>query len=72
MLTDKVTNDAELIHKMYGIDIRAKWFPVFCFRETFKTLNEEWINKYFKMEDIDYDVINNPEKHIIKKEGRFF
>ena len=29
MLTDKITNDAELIHKMYGIDIRAKWFPVF-------------------------------------------
>lgn len=29
MLTDKVTNDAELIHKMYGMDIRAKWFPVF-------------------------------------------
>ena len=23
MLTDKVTNDAELIHKMYGMDIRA-------------------------------------------------
>lgn len=24
MLTDKITNDAERIHKMYGIDIRAK------------------------------------------------
>lgn len=198
MLTDKVTNDAELIHKMYGIDIRAKWFPVFwvlshggaktitsiakeighshpsvsnivkemaarglvkekkdksdgrrnlivlsskgekmsetlieecadmaiaveslssatrndlwqaieewecllseeslldrvkevkkqreskhieivpykpCYQEAFKVLNEEWINKYFKMEDIDYKVINNPEKYIIEKGGNIF
>ena len=29
MLTDKITNDAELIYGMYGVDIRPKWFPVF-------------------------------------------
>lgn len=198
MLTDKVTNDAELIHKMYGIDIRAKWFPVFfvlshgeaktitaiakeighshpsvsnivkemvarglvketkdksdgrrnliilsskgkkmsetlieecddmavaveslssatrndlwqaieewecllsekslldrvkevkkqreskhikiepyksCYQEAFKSLNEEWINKYFKMEDADYKAVNNPEKYIIEKGGEIF
>lgn len=198
MLTDKVTNDAELIHKMYGIDIRAKWFPVFfvlshgeaktitsiakeighshpsvsnivkemaarglvketkdksdgrrnlivlsskgekmsetlieecadmaiaveslssatrndlwqaieewecllseeslldrvkevkrqreskyieivsykpCYQDAFKVLNEEWIKKYFKMEDIDYKVINNPGKYIIEKGGDIF
>lgn len=198
MLTDKVTNDAEQIHQMYGIDIRAKWFPVFfvlsdgeaktitsiakeighshpsvsnivkemvgrglvretkdksdgrrnlivlsskgkkmsetlieecadmavaveslssatrndlwqaieewecllseeslldrvkevkrqrenkyieivayqpCYQEAFKTLNEEWIKKYFKMEDIDYRVINDPEKYIIENGGEVF
>ena len=29
ILTDKITTDAEQIHQMYGIEIRAKWFPVF-------------------------------------------
>lgn len=29
MLTDKITNDAALIFRMYGVDIRPKWFPVF-------------------------------------------
>ena len=29
MLTDKITNDAELIYGMYGVDIRPKWFSVF-------------------------------------------
>ena len=195
MLTDKITNDAELIHKMYGIDIRAKWFPVFfvlshgeaktitaiakeighshpsvsnivkemvargiaketkdkadgrknlimlsskgekmseilteecfdmtvtiesilsathndlwraieewecllskeslldrvkevkrqreskdikivpyepCYQEAFKSLNKEWINKYFKMEEADYAAIDNPEKYILEKGG---
>lgn len=198
MLTDKVTNDAELIHKMYGIDIRAKWFPVFfvlshgeaktitaiakeighshpsvsnivkemvargvvketkdksdgrrnlivlsskgkkmseilveecsdmavaveslssatrndlwkaieewecllseeslldrvkeakkqrerkeinivsykpCYQTAFKALNEEWINKYFKMEEADYKAVDNPEKYIIEKGGEIF
>lgn len=29
MLTDKITEDASLIYKLYGIDLKAKWFPVF-------------------------------------------
>ncbi|MDD5620674.1 MAG: bifunctional helix-turn-helix transcriptional regulator/GNAT family N-acetyltransferase [Proteiniphilum sp.] len=198
MLTDKVTNDAELIHKMYGMDIRAKWFPVLfvlshgeaktitaiakeighshpsvsnivkemvarrvvketkdksdgrrnlivlsskgrkmseilieecsdmavavdsilsvtrsnlwqaieewecllsekslldrvkevkkqreskdikivsyqsCYQEAFKSLNEEWIKKYFKMEEADYIAVNNPEKYILEKGGEIF
>lgn len=198
MLTDKITNDAELIHQMYGIDIRAKWFPVFfvlsqgeaktitaiakeighshpsvsnivkemvargiaketkdeadgrknlirlsakgkkmaeilveecvdmtvtienissaaqsdlwraieewegllakkslldrvkevkrqrerkeikivayepCYQEAFMALNEEWINKYFKMEEADYAALRNPEKHILEKGGEIF
>ena len=198
MLTDKITNDAEQIHNMYGIDIRAKWFPVFfvlahgeaktitaiakeighshpsvsnivkemvargiaketkdksdgrrnlimlspkgkkmseilieecadmtvtvenissethndlwqaieewecllagksllervkevkkqreskdikitsykpCYQEAFKSLNEEWINKYFKMEETDYAVVNNPKELILDKGGEIF
>ena len=29
MLTDKITDDASLIYKLYGVDLKAKWFPVF-------------------------------------------
>lgn len=29
MLTDKITVDAAAIYKMFGVDIRPKWFPVF-------------------------------------------
>lgn len=43
-----------------------------CFRNAFKILNEEWITKYFKMEDIDNEAINNPEKHILEKGGEIF
>lgn len=29
MLTDKITDDSSLIYQLYGVDIKAKWFPVF-------------------------------------------
>lgn len=29
MLTDRITEDATCIYKLYGIEIRPKWFPVF-------------------------------------------
>ena len=29
MLTDKITVDATSIYKMFGVDIKPKWFPVF-------------------------------------------
>lgn len=29
MLTDKITMDAAEIYKMFGVDIKPKWFPVF-------------------------------------------
>lgn len=42
------------------------------YREAFKSLNEEWINKYFKMEEADYVAVNNPEEYIFKKGGYIF
>jgi DNA-binding MarR family transcriptional regulator/predicted GNAT family N-acyltransferase len=35
----------------------------------FKTLNEEWISKYFKMEEADYKALDNPKGYILDKGG---
>jgi GNAT superfamily N-acetyltransferase len=35
----------------------------------FKSLNEEWITSYFKMEDTDRKSLNDPEGYILKKGG---
>ena len=42
MLTDKVTEDAAQIYKLYDIDMQPKWFPVFyaLTREREKTITE--------------------------------
>ena len=39
------------------------------YQKAFKDLNEEWITTYFKMEEKDYEVLNNPEEYIISKGG---
>ena len=35
----------------------------------FESINTQWINKMFKLEDIDKQVLSNPETHIINKGG---
>ena len=40
-----------------------------AYKEAFKTLNEEWISKYFKMEEADHKALDNPQKNIIAKGG---
>lgn len=35
----------------------------------FKRLNEEWIKKYFEVEKKDTEMLENPDKYIIKKGG---
>jgi len=35
----------------------------------FKSLNEEWISSYFKMEEADYKSLSDPEGYILKKGG---
>jgi N-acetylglutamate synthase-like GNAT family acetyltransferase len=40
--------------------------------EKFKSLNLEWLNKYFKVEPIDELVLNNPMREIIDKGGFIF
>jgi ribosomal protein S18 acetylase RimI-like enzyme len=35
----------------------------------FEKLNRGWIEKYFWMEPVDFDVLQHPEEHIIEKGG---
>lgn len=38
----------------------------------FRTLNEEWISKYFTLEDKDRESLGNPDGTILSKGGRIF
>ena len=40
--------------------------------EAFRQLNEEWINRYFKLEDKDRYILANPQKAILDRGGRIF
>jgi DNA-binding MarR family transcriptional regulator/N-acetylglutamate synthase-like GNAT family acetyltransferase len=39
------------------------------YREAFKQLNEDWITRYFKMEEADHQSLDQPEKYILEKGG---
>ncbi len=39
------------------------------YKEAFRDYNVAWIKAYFKMEDKDVEVLNNPEKYILDKGG---
>jgi len=43
-----------------------------CYREIFRTLNEEWIREYFEMEEADYKALDDPEKYILQNGGHIF
>ncbi|MDQ3290738.1 MAG: GNAT family N-acetyltransferase [Bacteroidota bacterium] len=36
---------------------------------SFRSLNHEWITKYFTLEDIDNQILDNPESYILAKGG---
>lgn len=38
----------------------------------FEKLNRDWIEKFFWMEPLDFDVLQNPETHILKTGGFLF
>lgn len=38
----------------------------------FEKFNRDWIEKFFWMEPIDFEVLQNPEEHIIAKGGFIF
>ena len=40
--------------------------------EKFKSLNLEWLDRYFRVEPIDELILNNPEREIVGKGGFIF
>lgn len=38
----------------------------------FEKLNRDWIEKYFWMEPIDFEVLQHPDEHILKNGGTIF
>lgn len=41
-------------------------------KEAIKTLNEEWLKRYFKIEPKDEKILSNPQKYIIDQGGLIF
>lgn len=39
---------------------------------SFRSLNEEWIERYFRLEEKDREVLGDPETTILKRGGRIF
>ncbi|MFK7809691.1 MAG: GNAT family N-acetyltransferase [Saprospiraceae bacterium] len=39
------------------------------YADAFREINEEWINKYFKMEETDRKALYSPEEYILKNGG---
>jgi ribosomal protein S18 acetylase RimI-like enzyme len=48
------------------VEYEAKHQPLF------EKLNRDWIEKYFEMEPIDFQVLQSPEEHILKRGGSIF
>ncbi len=40
--------------------------------EAFRQLNEQWIAKYFVLEDKDIEILSDPERHILQPGGRIY
>ncbi len=39
------------------------------YQEAFRSLNVEWISKYFRMEEADFKALDNPDSYILNKGG---
>jgi len=42
------------------------------YQKAFKSINEEWISQYFKMEAADYKALDHPNEYILDKGGHIF
>jgi N-acetylglutamate synthase-like GNAT family acetyltransferase len=40
--------------------------------QAFRTLNEAWITKYFRLEDKDRETLEDPDGHILSRGGQIF
>ncbi len=42
------------------------------YKDDFKRLNYEWLEKYFKVEPVDEQLLSNPEQEVLAKGGEIF
>ena len=42
------------------------------YKEDFKKLNYEWLEKYFKVEPVDAKLLSHPETEVVEKGGEIF
>ena len=40
-----------------------------AYREAFKTINQEWIEQFFEMEEMDHKALDHPKEYILDKGG---
>jgi len=60
-------------HKVRRQHIKCTIVPYIpAFKARYKTLNSEWLTKYFEIEDIDERLLADPEQEILKKGGYIF
>lgn len=43
-----------------------------AYQQAFRRLNEEWITKYFRMEEGDYKALDHPQEYILDKGGHIY
>ncbi|HWB90519.1 MAG TPA: GNAT family N-acetyltransferase [Puia sp.] len=43
-----------------------------AYQQAFRQLNEEWIRKYFRMEESDYKALDHPQEYILDKGGYIY
>src|ERR1700760_3644501 len=52
--------------------IEIRFFQAAVDADAFRTLNEEWITRYFTLEPMDRENLNDPEGRILRKGGQIF
>jgi DNA-binding MarR family transcriptional regulator/N-acetylglutamate synthase-like GNAT family acetyltransferase len=60
---EKKTRESSLVEI---VDFQPNWQPAF------RQLNEEWITKYFRMEESDYKALDHPQEYILDKGGHIY
>ena len=63
-----IVNSCELYRDNELNDIHIiDYAPIY--QKAFKALNEEWISQYWKLEEPDFNALDNPESYILNKFG---
>ena len=75
MLTDKITVDAAAIYKMFGVDLKPKWFPVFFVlsrgeAKTITSIAKEIGHSHPSVSNIIKEMVGEGDKGQIRREKK--